>query len=200
MKKFIYLISPNKIYKSFYKDLDQAFSTKKVKYFQIRFKKKDKKSIIKIAKNVKSIALRHKVKLIINDSVTITKIVKADGCHIGQSDGNILKARKELKNKILGSTCHNSRMLINKAIKNNVDYIALGSFYKSKLKPRAIKADLKNLIWARKITKKPIIAIGGINHKNYKKLIKSGANYIALSSFIWNNKKLKPWSAIKKFN
>ena len=43
------------------------------------------------------------------------------------------------------------------------------------------------------------MAIGGINNKNYKKIIKSGANYIAISSFIWDNPKLKPEIAIKKF-
>ena len=43
------------------------------------------------------------------------------------------------------------------------------------------------------------MAIGGINDKNYKKLIISGANYIAISSFIWDNPKLKPQNAIEKF-
>ncbi len=200
MRKFIYLISPNKVHSSFYEDLDKIFQSKKVKFFQIRLKKKDQKSIIRIAKKVRPITLRHKVKLIINDSLKITKITKADGCHLGQSDGDIFYARKRLKKKILGITCHNSKFLIKEAIKIKADYLALGSFYKSKLKPKAIKADLRNLIWARKFTTKPIIAIGGITHKNYKKLIKYGANYIALSSFIWNNKKLKPWDAIRKFN
>ena len=45
----------------------------------------------------------------------------------------------------------------------------------------------------------PIVAIG-INNKNYKKLIKSGANYIAISSYIWDNPKLKPEFAIKNSN
>jgi len=43
------------------------------------------------------------------------------------------------------------------------------------------------------------VAIGGINDKNYKKLIKAGANYIAISSFIWDNPDLKPEKAIRKF-
>ena len=194
MRKFIYLISPNKIHSSFYEDLDKIFQSKKIKFFQIRLKKKDQKSIIRIAKKVRPITSRHKVKLIINDSLKITKIIKADGCHLGQSDGDIFYAKKKLKKKILGITCHNSKFLVKEAIKMKADYFALGSFYK------AIKADLRNLIWARKFTTKPIVAIGGITHKNYKKLIKYGANYIALSSFIWNNKKLKPWDAIRKFN
>ena len=104
-----------------------------------------------------------------------------------------------LKKKILGVTCHNSIKLAKIALKYNPDYLAFGSFYKSKLKPKAIKANIKILKWANKNVKKPIVAIGGINNKNYKKLIKYGAKYIALSSFIWDNPKLKPEFAIIKF-
>ena len=89
--------------------------------------------------------------------------------------------------------------LVDIAVKNKVEYIAFGSFYQSKLKPNAKKADLKVLKWAKKNTKKPIIVIGGITDKNYKKLIVCGANYIAISSFIWDNPFLKPEFAIRKF-
>ena len=61
------------------------------------------------------------------------------------------------------------------------------------------KQILNILKWAKKILKKPIVVIGGINNKNYKKLIRAGAKYIAISSFIWDNPKLKPEQAIKKF-
>jgi thiamine-phosphate pyrophosphorylase len=118
---------------------------------------------------------------------------------MGQLDGSIQKARKKLKNKILGITCHNSKFLARDALKNKVDYIAFGSFFKSKLKPNAKKADLSILKWAKKEIKKPIVVIGGISNLNYKKLINAGAKYIALSSFIWDNPKIKPEFAIKKF-
>jgi thiamine-phosphate pyrophosphorylase len=45
----------------------------------------------------------------------------------------------------------------------------------------------------------PVVAIGGINSSNYKKILASGANFIACSNYIWNNKKLDPVSAISKF-
>ena len=83
--------------------------------------------------------------------------------------------------------------------KNKADYLAFGSFSKSKLKPNAKKAYLNILKWAKRNIKKPIVAIGGINNSNYKKLIKSGAKYIAISSYIWDNPKLKPEIAIRKF-
>ena len=84
--------------------------------------------------------------------------------------------------------------------KEKPSYIALGSFFKSRLKPNAKRAQ-KNLVkWCRQRSSLPIVAIGGINNKNYKSLINFGVNYLAISSYIWNNPRLKPKEAIKKLN
>ena len=178
MKKFVYLVSPNKIHKNFYNKL---------------------KNLIKIAKKIKKITLKYRVKFLINDDYTVVLKSKADGCHMGQLDGSIKIAKKKLKHRILGVTCHNSKILAKAAIKDKASYLAFGSFFKSKLKPNTKKADLNILKWSKKNIKKPIVVIGGINNLNYKRLIKSGAKYIAISSFIWDNPKLKPEFAIKKF-
>lgn len=199
MKNYLYLISPLQIDNNFYKKLDNVLSSKKVAFFQLRLKNEKKKNILHLAKKIKKITKKHKVKFIINDSVNLALKTKADGCHLGQNDDSITLAKKKLKKKIIGMTCHNSKNLCRIAKKNKVDYIALGSFFKSKLKPYAIKADIKILKWAKKNINKPIVAIGGINDKNYKKLLNAGANYIALSSFIWNNRFLKPKEALKNF-
>jgi len=199
LKRFVYLISPNKIYSNFYEDLDKVLSSKKVSFFQLRLKKKPIKLIIKIANRIKKITKKHKVKFIINDDSKLAKRIGADGCHIGQLDNTVSSARKDIKKKTIGVTCHNSKELSLKAANDKADYLAFGSFFKSKLKPGAKKADLKILIWAKKNIKKPIVVIGGITDKNYKKLIKAGANYIAISTFIWNNPFLKPEVAVNKF-
>jgi len=211
LNRLVYLISPNRIYKNFYNDLKDVLSSKKVKFFQLRMKKIDKRNILQISKKIKPITKKYNVKFIINDNVMLAKLAGADGCHIGQLDGSMNEVKKHLKNKIFGVTCHNSRKLVKIAIKNKATYVAFGSFYKSKLKPLAKKANLNILKWAKKkknknILKwekkkinKPIVAIGGINDKNYKKIIKAGANYIAISSFIWDNPSLKPKQAIEKF-
>ena len=158
-----------------------------------------KNLIIKIAKRIISITKKNKVKFIINDSSKLAKKVNADGCHIGQLDSTVSLTRKDIRKKIIGVTCHNSKELALKASKDMADYLAFGSFFESKLKPNAKKANLKILLWAKKNIKKPIVVIGGITDKNYEKLIKAGANYIAISTFIWNNPFLKPEAAIKKF-
>ena len=199
MKKLVYLISPNKIHNNFYDDLKKVLAVKNVKFFQLRLKKVKKSKIIKIAKEIRKITKKHKVKLIINDHLNVSKITHADGCHLGQNDGSVINAKKYLKKKIIGVTCHNSKSLAKIAFQNKADYLAFGSFGKSKLKPNAKKADLNILKWAKRNIKKPIVAIGGINNSNYKKLIKSGAKYIAISSYIWDNPKLKPEIAIREF-
>ena len=123
--------------------------------------------------------------------------MNADGCHLGQKDMNIVEARKLIGKKIIGITCHNSIKLAKVAIKNNADYVAFGAFNLSKTKKVKYRASINLLKKARKITKTSIVAIGGINSKNYKKLLLNKANFLAISSYIWNNKKLKPLEAIK---
>ena len=199
MRKLVYLISPKKIDKYFYDNLEKVLSNGNVKFFQLRLKTKYESDIKSQAIKIKKITKKYKVKFIINDNYKLAAKIKADGCHMGQLDGSIKKAKKKLGNKILGITCHGSKKLALKAVKNEANYIAFGSFYKSKLKKNARKANLSILKWSKKNIKRPIVVIGGITNLNYKILLKSGAKYIAISSFIWDNPKLKPEDAIKKF-
>ena len=111
---------------------------------------------------------------------------------------NAKEAKNILKNKIVGVTCHNSIKLVKEAIKHKADYIALGAFYSSKTKKVKFKANFNILSSVKKITKVPIVAIGGIKFNNYKKLLLNNANFLAISGYIWNNKKYKPTEAIKK--
>ena len=197
-KKYIYLISPLKIKKSFYNDLIEVLKYKKVSFFQLRLKKENFKKKLLIGKKIKEICRKYDVKFLINDDVNLSKKLDADGCHLGQKDMNIFQARKLIGRKIIGITCHNSIKLANIAVKNKADYIAFGAFYSSKTKKVKYKAPIQILRKARKIIKTPIVAIGGINSSNYKKLLLNKANFLAISSYVWKNKKLKPIDAIKK--
>ena len=196
-KKFIYLISPTKINKSFYRDLTKVLQQKKVSFFQLRLKKDSIKKKIIIGEKIKKICKKFNVKFLINDDVFIAKKLNADGCHLGQKDMNIIKARKLIGDKIIGITCHNSIKLSKIAVKNKADYIALGAFNNSKTKKVKYKASLNLLRKVKKITKTPVVVIGGINSINYKNLLLNKANFLAISGYIWNNNKLKPLEAIK---
>ena len=199
-KKFIYLISPNKIKnRSFYISLNLVLKSNKVKFFQLRLKKENIKKKIIIAKKILKICKKNRVKLIINDNPSLVLKVNAHGCHLGQKDMNIIKARKLIGNKIIGVTCHNSIKLSKIAVRNKADYIALGAFNNSKTKKIKYRASINLLRKVKKITKTPVVAIGGINSSNYKNLLLNKANFLAISGYIWNNNKLKPIEAIKLF-
>ena len=198
-KKFIYLISPNKIKDdNFYKHLEKIFKTNKVAFFQLRLKKEKMLNLIKIGKKIKKICKKYKVKFIINDDPFLAKKIKADGCHLGQKDMNVLDSKKILKKKIIGITCHNSLKLAKIANMDGEDYLALGAFNETNTKKVKFRATIKDLLNVRKFTNMPLVAIGGINNTNYKKLLLNNANFLAISGYIWNNKKLNPVEAVKK--
>jgi thiamine-phosphate pyrophosphorylase len=178
-KRFVYLISPSKIKSNeFYIDLEQVLNSKKVSFFQLRLKNETSRNKIFIGKKIKKICKKHRVKFLVNDEPYLAKKLKADGCHIGQKDMSILKVKKILKKKIIGITCHNSINLVKQAIKRQPNYIALGAFYSSKTKKVKFKANMQILKYAKNITKIP--------------------NFLAISGYVWNNKKLKPIEAINK--
>ena len=197
-KKFIYLISPNKIDAQFYKHLNVVLGTGKVGFFQMRFKKYSFDQKILIGKKIRQICKKNNVKFLVNDDPLLSKKLNADGCHLGQKDTNIIEARRIIGNKIIGITCHNSVKLAKTAIKDKASYLAFGAFFLTKTKKTKHKATTKILEKVKKLTKTPLVAIGGINSSNYKKLLLNNANFLAISSYIWNNKKYKPLEAIKK--
>ena len=172
--------------------------TGKVGLFQMRLKKYSFQQKIIIGKIIKKICKKNDVKFLVNDDPILSKKLNADGCHLGQKDMDIKNARKIIGNKIIGTTCHNSIRLAKAAIKDKASYIAFGAFFSSTTKKTKFKATTKILDKVKKLTKTPIVAIGGINFDNYKKLLLNNANLLAISSYVWNNKKYKPVEAIKK--
>ena len=197
-RKFLYLISPTKIDKIFYRNLIEVLNQKRISFFQLRLKRDSFKKKLLIGKKIKKICKTYNVKFLINDDVYLAKKINADGCHLGQKDMDITEARKLIGDKIIGITCHNSLKLAKIAKKNGADYLALGAFDQTNTKKVKFRATIKDLLNVRKFTNMPIVAIGGINNKNYKKLLLNNANFLAISGYIWNNKKLNPLEAVKK--
>ncbi len=196
--KFVYLISPNKISNNFIQDLKLVLKTGKVGFFQLRLKNYSKKKKIILGEKIKKICKKNNTKFIINDDPFLALKLNADGCHLGQKDMDINKAKKILPKKIIGITCHNSIDLAKKAIKAKANYIAFGAFYLSRTKKTKHVASVKIINKIKKFTKIPIVAIGGINSNNYKNLLLNNANFLAISSYIWKNKKYKPLKAIER--
>ncbi len=198
-KKFVYLISPNKIENDkFYTNLSLVLKSGKVSFFQLRLKDETNQNKLIIGKKIRHICTKYKVKFLVNDDPLLAKKLNADGCHLGQKDTSIINARLILKNKFIGITCHNKRNLAKKAEQNGANYLAFGAFFKTKTKSVKYFANINILKWAKKNIKITIVAIGGINSKNFKSILKNGADYIAISSYVWNNKNYSPNKAIKK--
>ena len=198
-KRFVYLISPTKISdNTFFKSLELVFKSKKVSFFQLRLKNEKLSKKILISKKIIKICRRYGVKFLVNDDPILALKVKADGCHLGQKDMSIIKAKKILRNKIIGVTCHNSIKLAKKALMDGANYIAVGAFYKTNTKKVKFRAKPIILKKIKKLSNNPIVAIGGINEKNYRKLLLNKASFLAISSYIWNNNKYKPYEAIER--
>ena len=195
-KRFIYLISPNKIKKSFYNNLNVVLSSNLISFFQLRLKQYSLIERKEIGIKTKKICKKYKVKLIINDDPNLAKEISTDGCHLGQSDMNIKRARKILRKKIIGITCHNSKKLIKQAVKDGANYIAIGAFFKSKTKKINYIAKPSLISWVKRFSKIPVVLIGGINNKNFRKLLLHKPDFLAISGGIWDK---KPVKAIKEF-
>ena len=84
------------------------------------------------------------------------------------------------------------------AINLKANYLAFGAFFSTRTKKIRFRANPTILERVRKITNIPLVAIGGINSKNYKKLLLKKVNFLAISSYIWKNKKYKPLNALRK--
>ena len=178
--------------------MKQILKTGKVSLFQLRLKKYPFPQKIVIGKIIQKICKKNGVKFLVNDDPILSKKLNADGCHLGQKDMDIKNARKIIGNKIIGVTCHNSINLAKAAVEDKANYIALGAFFSTTTKKVKHKASIKILNKVKKLTKTPIVAIGGINSDNYKKLLLNKANLLAISGYIWNNKKYKPLESVEK--
>ena len=173
-------------------------STGKISFFQLRLKKYSFKKKIIIGNKIRDVCKKNRVKFIINDNPLLALKLKADGCHLGQKDMDIKDARKIIGKKVIGITCHNSLKLARKAIKAKASYIAFGAFYSSKTKKTKYIAGIKILNKVKKFSKIPIVAIGGINSENYRNLLLNNASFLAISGYVWKNKKYNPREALER--
>lgn len=176
----LYIITPNR--KINFKALKLIFK-KNIQILQYRRKIKNIQIKTSEAFRLKKLCKQYNTLFIINDDIELAKIINADGVHLGQNDVDIKTARKYLgENKIIGITCHNSINLALKAQKNSADYVAFGAVFPSPTKPNATPCALNIISKAKKLLTIPIVAIGGINNTNKHKVLKHGADSVAMIS------------------
>ena len=196
----LYLVSPLDVGGDFPAQLEAALAAGPVAAFQFRVKGIDQHEAAALAAPLQAICAAHDVAFIVNDSVSLAKRLGADGVHFGQSDGDVAEARAALGKSVqIGVTCHNSRHLAMEAAEIGADYVAFGAFYPTSTKDVEHMAELDTIEkWAR-VMEIPCVAIGGITPENAKPLIDAGADFIAVSSAVWNHPKGVA-EAVKAFN
>lgn len=196
----LYLISPLDVRGDFPDQLESALSAGPVAAFQFRVKDIDQHEAAALAEPLQAICAAHDVAFIVNDSVALAKRLKADGVHLGQGDGDVREAREILgRDAQIGVTCHNSRHLAMEAAEAGADYVAFGAFYPTSTKQVEHVAELDTLQKWSRVTEIPCVAIGGITSGNAKPLIDAGADFLAVSSAVWDNAE-GPADAVKAFN
>ena len=196
----LYLISPLDVGGDFPAQLELALSAGSVAAFQFRVKGVDQHEAAALAEPLQAICAAHDVAFIVNDSVALAKRMKADGVHLGQGDGDVREARELLgPDAQIGVTCHNSRHLAMEAAEAGADYVAFGAFYPTQTKHVDHVGELDTVKKWSMITEVPCVAIGGVTPDNAKPLIDAGADFLAVSSAIWNHPE-GPAEAVKAFN
>ena len=196
----LYLISPLDVSGAFSEKLEQALSAGPVAAFQFRVKGIDQHDAAALAAPLQEICARHDVALIVNDSISLAKRLKADGVHLGQGDGDARDAREQLgRDAQIGVTCHNSRHLAMEAAEAGADYVAFGAFFPTNTKEVEHIAELGTVQKWTLVTEIPCVAIGGITPDNAKPLIEAGADFLAVSGAVWNHPQ-GPAEAVKAFN
>ena len=185
----IYLISPPRIddIDAFLNQLDEVIAAGVISVFQLRLKDIENREIVLMGKKIVPKLQEAGIAVIINDNPRIAKDLHADGVHLGQEDGDFNEARKLLgKDAIIGVTCHNSKHLGMEAAEAGADYVAFGAFYPTQTKEVIHHAEIEILEWWQDIMEIPCVAIGGINIDNALPIINAGADFIAISSGVWN--------------
>jgi thiamine-phosphate pyrophosphorylase len=123
------------------------------------------------------------VRLIMNDRADLCLAAEFDGVHVGQEDLSPQAVRKIIgPQRWLGVSTHNPEQL-SEADLTSADYLAIGPVFatSSKAKPDPV-VGLEGVRRARALTRKPLVAIGGITRENAASVIEAGADSVAVIS------------------
>ncbi len=197
----LYLITPPKLdAKPFAETLKRALSGGDVASFQLRLKDATDAEVLRAGEILMPIAQRAQAAFIINDRPDLAAKLGADGVHIGQEDASYAEARVAMgSDRIVGVTCHNSRHLAVEAADAGADYVAFGAFFPTATKEPKTRAEPEIIGWWSEVMVIPSVAIGGITIENCRPLIEAGADFLAVSSGVWDYAG-GPAAAVKAFN
>ena len=185
----LYLITPAVIGdpKIFAAGLAKALDAGDVGAVQLRLKGAPDEVVAAAVGALRPVTKEADVALILNDRPDLATWLGCDGVHIGQSDGTYEAARRAVgAERIVGVTCHDSRDLAMTAAEAGADYVAFGAFFPTTTKITIHRPELEILeIWQETMLT-PCVAIGGITVENCRPLVTAGADFLAVSSGVWD--------------
>lgn len=120
--------------------------------------------------------------LFINDRPDIARMVEADGVHVGQEDLDPADVRALMPGALIGVSTHNQEQFT-AALASPADYIAVGPVFgtASKANPDPVTG-VPFVSWASGRTRRPVVAIGGLNADNCGEVVRAGARGVAVIS------------------
>jgi thiamine-phosphate pyrophosphorylase len=167
---------------------------------QLRLKDLPDAEILRAGEILMPIVQLANAAFIVNDRADLAKRLGADGVHIGQADTPYAEARALMGPRgIVGVTCHDSCHLAMEAAEAGADYVAFGAFFETSTKQAKTKADPSILTWWQEMMTAPCVAIGGITPDNARGLAEAGADFLAVSSGVWDHPE-GPAVAVKRLN
>ncbi len=197
----LYLITPPKLEaREFAGALSRALDAGDVASLQLRLKDVSDDDIRRATEILMPIAQSRDVAFLMNDRPDLAAELGCDGVHVGQEDAGYAEARKLVgADRIVGVTCHDSRHLAMEAAEAGADYVAFGAFFPTVTKEAKTHAEPELLRWWSELMVVPCVAIGGIAVENAAVLVEAGADFLAVSSGVWNYAD-GPAAAVKAFN
>ena len=151
------------------------------KLIQLRDKHASSGKLYSQALEYHSVLKPHRVRFILNDRPDIAAMAGADGVHVGQEDLPVEDARAICGTQAwVGVSTHNIEQL-REAVLTSADYIAVGPIFptSSKQHPDPV-VGLDLLRQARELTRKPLVAIGGITIESAADVFRAGADSVAI--------------------
>lgn len=184
----LYLITPPAVgdLDAFAARLDAALAAGDVAALQIRLKPASDEVIRAAVRRLAPTAQARGVAVILNDRPDLAAELGCDGVHVGQGDASVAEARRLMgPNGMVGATCHDSRHLAMEAAEAGADYVAFGAFHPTATKPTTHRPDLDVLTIWQETMEIPCVAIGGVTADNARALADAGADFVAVSGYVW---------------
>jgi thiamine-phosphate pyrophosphorylase len=185
MKLTIYLITDDKYFKGrdLFKTIEEALQGG-VTAVQYRFKNKPAGQMYEELLKLRELTRKYGADLVVNDRPDLALAVEADGVHVGKEDIPPEAVRKIVGDKLYIGFTTNSLEEVKRAQELPVDYLGFGSIYPTGTKENYTLAGPEALREAVRISKKPVVAIGGIMPYRVSEVLKAGARNVAISAGI----------------